>query len=60
MPLLTGSRMIVELGTELSNVSIGNVIPIGVGVGVATPPKAILPISNEAATAKVILFQFEW
>lgn len=57
---MTGSRMTVELGTELSNVSVGKLTLTGggVGVGVGAPAKTtLLLISKDAVVASVILFQ---
>ena len=54
--VITGFKITVALGTEVSKVSIGRDTVTGGGVG-EDPAEAIPLMSNEAVTASVTLFQ---
>ena len=58
--VVTGSRIMVAMGTVVSRLSIGRdtVTGAGVGVGVGVDPAEATPLmSNEPVTASVTIFQ---
>jgi len=53
----TGSTITVEIGTELSKVSVGRDIVTGAADGVGVCAEAAPLSNNEAVTASVTIFQ---